>query len=321
MTKPVLLRVLIVVTALLALNGCKSETAKDVTKGDPVLVLDAGQEPRETLRYKLVPGTTTTSVMEFGIASLATTRKGARLSVIPGVRLHIVSGPTMESKHGTRFDIRIVKAEAIVPEGLDPEIAQELNRGASVLNNVGGWVEVDDRGIAQRAELNEAAKRADIPVRLLVMLINARTTLARVILPAEPVGMGARWEAGKDLVLYGLEFKQVDTYTLTGKVGDELRLAVQVQQTAVPQTVTFEEEGIELSLESFRMNATGEVIANLNALEANAQGSGESSGVVNVKTVEGSERVEIDRAFQVRMTVTYDLPQSAATEVTEEVSE
>jgi hypothetical protein len=320
MMKPVLLRVLIAATALLALSGCKSDTAKDAKKGDPVLVLDAGQEPRATLRYKLVPGTTTTSVMEFGIASLATTSKGAKLSVIPGVRLHIVSGPTMESKHGTRFDIRIVKAEAIVPEGLDPEIAQELNKSASVLNNVGGWVEVDDRGIAQRAELNEAAKRADIPVRLLVMLINARTTLARVILPAEPVGMGARWEAGKDLVLYGLEIKQVDTYTLTEMVGDEFKLAVQVQQTATPQTVTFKEEGIELSLESFKMNATGEVIANLNALEANAQGSGESSGVVNVKTVEGSERVEIDRAFQVRMTVTYDLPESAAA-TTEEAPE
>lgn len=319
--KQMLLRVLIVVTAMLALNGCKSETAKDAKKGDPVLVLDAGQEPRETLRYKLAPGTTTTSVMEFGIASLATTRKGAQLSIIPGVRLHIVSGPTMESKHGTRFDIRIVKAEAIVPEGLDPEIAQELNRSASVLNNVGGWIEVDDRGIAQRAELNEAAKRSDIPVRLLVMIINARTTLARVILPAEPVGVGARWEAGKDLVLYGFKFSQVDTYTLTGKVGDELKLAVQVQQTAMPQTLIFEEEGIELSLESFRMNATGEVIANLNALEANAQGSGESSGVIDVKTAEGSEKVEIDRAFQVRMTVTYDLPKSAAAAVADEVSE
>lgn len=321
MMKQMLLRVLIVATAMLALNGCKSETAKDAKKGDPVLVLDAGQEPRETLRYKLAPGTTTTSVMEFGIASLATTRKGAQLSIIPGVRLHIVSGPTMESKHGTRFDIRIVKAEAIVPEGLDPEIAQELNRSASVLNNVGGWIEVDDRGIAQRAELNEAAKRSDIPVRLLVMIINARTTLARVILPAEPVGVGARWEAGKDLVLYGFKFNQVDTYTLTGKVGDELKLAVQVQQTAMPQTLTFEEEGIELSLESFRMNATGEVIANLNALEANAQGSGESSGVIDVKTAEGSEKVEIDRAFQVRMTVTYDLPKSAAAAVADEVSE
>jgi hypothetical protein len=231
--------------------------------------------------------------------------------VTPGVRLHIVSGPTLEGKRGsTRFDVRIIKAEAIVPEGIDPKVAMDLNRSASVLNNVGGWVEVDDRGIIQRTELNHAAKRSDVPIRLLAMIINARTSLSRVILPAEPIGVGARWEARKDLVLYGFEVSQVDTYTLTEKVGDELKLNVQMQQTALPQTITFEEEGIELTVESFKMNAAGEVIANLNALESNAAASGESAGVLNVKTVDGTERVEIDRAVQMRMTVTYDLAES-----------
>jgi len=314
MTKQVFVRALILMSALLVLNGCKdSETAKDAKKGDPALVLDAGQEPREPLRYKIAHGTTTTSTMDFGIASLATSSAGSALAVTPGVRLHIVSGPSLEGRRGSiRFDVRIIKSEALVPEGIDPAVAMDLNKSASVLNNVGGWVEVDDRGIVQRTELNEAAKRADIPVRLLVMIINARTSLARVILPAEPVGAGARWEARKDLVLYGFEVTQVDTYTLVEKVGDELKLNVQMQQTALPQTVTFEEQGIELQVESFKMNATGEVIANLNALESNASASGESVGIINVKTVDGTEKVEIDRAVQVRMTVTYDLAETEA---------
>jgi len=323
MTKQVLLRALILMSALLVLNGCKdSETANDAKKGDAALVLDAGQEPRESVRYKIAHGTTTTSIMEFGLASLTTMDSGAELAVTPGVRLHIVSGPTLEGKRGsTRFDVRITKAEAIVPEGLDPAIAMDLNKSASVLNNVGGWVEVDDRGIIQRTELNHAAKRSDVPIRLLAMIINARTSLSRVILPAEPIGAGARWEARKELILYGFEVSQVDTYTLTEKVGDELKLAVQMQQTALPQTITFEEEGIELSVESFKMSAAGEVIANLNALEANAAASGESVGVLNVKTVDGTERVEIDRAFQVRMTVTYDLPEDEAAEAAEQAAE
>jgi len=312
MTKQVLLRALILMSALLVLNGCKSDTAKDA-KGDAALVLEAGQEPLEPLRYKIAHGTTTTSVMDFGIASLATTRTGAALTVTPGVRLTIVSGPSLEGKRGsTRFDVRIIKSEAIVPEGVDPAVAQDLNKSASVLNNVGGWVEVDDRGIIQRTELNEAAKRSDVPVRLLVLIINARTSLSRVILPAQPVGVGARWEARKSLTMYGFEVSQVDTYTLTEKVGDELKINVQIQQTALPQTVTFEEEGIELNVESFKMNASGEVIANLNALETNAVASGESTGVLNVKTVDGTEKIEIDRAVQIRMTVTYDLAETEA---------
>jgi hypothetical protein len=123
--------------------------------------------------------------------------------------------------------------------------------------------------------------------------------------------------------MYGFEVSQVDTYTLTEKVGDELKLNVQIQQTALPQTVTFEEEGIELSVESFKMNASGEVIANLNALETNAIASGESTGVLNVKTVDGTEKIEIDRAVQIRMTVTYDLAETeaAAEEALEEGAE
>ena len=314
MTKQVLLRALIVMSALLVLNGCKnSETAKDAKNGDPALVLDAGQEPRETLRYKIAHGTTTTATMEFGIASLTTMDAGAELAVTPGVRLLVMSGPSLEGKRGsTRFDVRILKAEAILPDGLDPKVVQDLNKSAAVLNNVGGWVEVDDRGIIQRTGLNQDAERADVPVRLLVMIINARTSLARVILPAQPVGPGARWEARKDITLYGFEVGQVDTYTLVEKVGDELKLNIQIQQTALPQTITFEEEGVELEVESFTMNASGQVIANLNALEANAVASGESTGILHVKTVDGSEKVEVDRAFQVRMTVTYDLATAEA---------
>lgn len=317
MTKQLALRASIVFVALLALNGCKSETtenAKKAKSSDPVLVLDTGQEPRSVLRYEIAEGTTVSSTMEYGLASLATTRRGAALAVTPGVRLHIVSGPTMQGKHGTtRFDVRIVKAEAIVPEGIDPQVAQDLNNSASVLNNVGGWVEIDDRGIVKRAELNEAAGRSDVPVRLLVMLINARTSLARVILPAEAVGVGASWEARKDLVLYGFEINQVDTYTLQAKVGNELKLGVSIRQTAPEQAVTFKEEGVEIQLKSLVMDASGEVIANLSALEANAAASGESSAALSVTTVDGTEPVEIDRAFQVRMTVTYDLPGDEAT--------
>ena len=311
MTKQLVLCASIVTFALLALGGCKSDNASDVNENDPVLVIDAGQEPRETLRYKISRGTTTTSNMEYALASLETTESSASLSLTPGVRLHIISGPTVEGRNGsTRFDVRIVKAEAIVPENTDPALKMDLNKSVSILNNVGGWVEVDDRGIVQRSDLNSAAKNPEVPARLLMMIVNARTSLARVVLPAEPVGIGARWEAKKELVVYGFKISQSDTYTLVEKKGDELKLSVQIQQTAPEQTVTFEESGVELTLQSLSMNANGEVISNLRALDANSHASGEAADLLNVKTVEGSEKVEIDSAFDVKMVVTYEIAET-----------
>lgn len=321
MTKQVVLRVLIAMSTLLVLNGCKSDDASDAKRNDPVLVIDQGQEPRETLRYDIAHGTRTTSTMEYGLASLATTTQGAALTVTPGVRLHIISGPSMEGKRGsTRFDVRIVKAEALVPEGIDPAVKLDLNKSVAVLNNVGGWVEVDDRGIVQRSDLNSAAKNPEVPARLLMMIVNARTSLARVVLPAQPVGVGARWEAAKELLLYGFKINQSDTYTMTEKVGDEVKLNVQIQQTAPKQTVTFEEEGVELTLEALTMNATGQVVLNLKALEANAAASGEAADLVNVKTVDGSEKIEIDSAFDVKMAVTYEIAETIE-EAKEELQE
>ncbi len=311
MTKQVVFRALIVMSAMLVLHGCKSDDASDAKRNDPVLVIDQGQEPREALRYDIQHGTRTTSTMEYSLASLATTSKAAALTMTPGVRLHIVSGPTMEGKRGSiRFDVRIVKAEALVPEGVDPQVKLDLDKSVSVLNNVGGWVEVDDRGIVQRSDLNSAAKNPDVPARLLMMIVNARTSLARVVLPAQPVGTGARWEAAKELILYGFKISQSDTYTMTEKTGDEVKLNVQIQQTAPKQTVTFEEEGIEMTLESLTMNATGQVVLNLKALEANAQASGEAADLLMLKTVEGSENIEIDSAFDVKMEVVYEIAQT-----------
>jgi len=311
MTKQFVFRVLVLVSVLFALNGCKSENANDAKANDPVLVIDQGAEPREALRYKVAPGTTTTSKMEYALARLATTENAAALSVTPGVRLDVVSGPTYEGKGGSiRYDVRIVKAEAIVPEGTDPAVKLDLDNNVAVLNNVGGWVEIDDRGIIQRSELNSGAKNPDLPARLLLMIINARTSLARVVLPAQPVGIGARWEASKEIQLYGFKVTQSDTYTLTERVGDEIKLNVQIQQTAPQQTVTFDEEGVELTLDALAMNANGKVVLNLKALEANAQASGEAANLMNVKTVDGSEKLEIDSAFDVQMTVTYEVAET-----------
>ncbi len=305
--KKMCVRGLIWMSLLLVLSSCKkdasSATAADAN-ADPVLLLDAGAEPQSLLRYKITEGTTTKSNMDFGMATLAKTSESAALSVVPGVRLHIVSGPAMATDRGAKFEVKITKAEAAIPQGLDPKVAKELQQSAAILDDVGGTVEMDDRGVTLATELNDRAKSPDIPVRLLMMIVNARTTLSRVVLPAEAVGLGARWEARKELQLYGFKVQQVDTYTLVERVGDEIKLNVAVTQNALPQTVDFPDEGIAISVEQMSANANGEIILNLNALESDAAASGAAADRLSVTTPEGTEKIEVDEAFEIRMTNT-----------------
>ena len=292
-----------ILVASLATSACKgSESAKDVKVADPVTVLERGTQPRERLRYKIASGTTTASSMEFILSSMATTPEGTALTVVPGVRLRILAGPAMQTKGGeTRYDVRIVKTEPIYSEGTPDQLERDLLEGASVLNQIGGWVEVNDRGMISAANLNAAAQRADIPVRMLVMLINARTTLSRILLPAQPVGIGAKWQAQKRLGLFGFQIDQTDTYTLLSRKGNRLKINVSSKQTAAPQKLSFQQEGVDVMLESYTSDAAGEILIDLTMLSSAAQASGESKGMLQVTTTEGSEPVVIERLFQVRM--------------------
>ena len=306
-----MMRVLVLASALLALAGCKkSNTAADAdSEGDDngVRLLDKGQRPRAELRYRVPAGTTTSSTTTFRVATLATSGDTAALSVLPGLRLDFVSGPAELTDRGVKLPVDVVKSEALVPDDFDEEMAELLRNGAAIVDEVGGWVEVDDRGRLLAGELNEQTKRSDVPMRLLRMIVNTRATLTRVVLPAEKVGLGARWESRRQIKAYGLDLQQVNTYTLVDRAGDEIMLNVTVQLLALPQSVEFPEEGIEISVESMTAQANGQIILDLAALESDASATGSAEDRIIVKTAEGTETINVTEEFEVQIANTSGL--------------
>ncbi len=295
---------------LLALAGCKkSETAADVSAADDdgIRVLDKGDRPRSVLRYNIPAGTTTSSTTTFKVTTLATSADQAAVTLLPGLRLDIVSGPASLTERGVRFAVDVVKSEAVIPRGFDEQLAQELREGAAVANDIGGWVEIDDRGNMLAAELNQRTKRSDVPIRLLRMLVNTRETLTRVRLPEEKIGLGARWEVRTEISAYGFEVQQVNTYTLVDRAGDEVMLNVTVQQMAMPQTIEFPDEGIQISVETMMAQADGQIILDLDALESDASANGKGEDRILVKTAEGIDTIEVAEEFEVQIANTSGL--------------
>ena len=295
---------------LLALAGCKkSETAADVSAADDdgIRVLDKGDRPRSVLRYNIPAGTTTSSTTTFKVTTLATSADQAAVTLLPGLRLDIVSGPASLTERGVRFAVDVVKSEAVIPRGFDEQLAQELREGAAVANDIGGWVEIDDRGNMLAGELNQRTKRSDVPIRLLRMLVNTRETLTRVRLPEEKIGLGARWEVRTEISAYGFKVQQVNTYTLVDRAGDEVMLNVTVQQMAMPQTIEFPDEGIQISVETMVAQADGQIILDLDALESDASANGKGEDRILVKTAEGIDTIEVAEEFEVQIANTSGL--------------
>lgn len=310
MIKQVYLRVFTAMCGLLVFAGCKSETAMNAQK-DSVVVLDYGDAARRPLRYQVQDGLITTSTLEIATSSMTTTSKdGEDLTKAPTLRFVVSSGPAIKLPTGNvRLEVRIVDAEAVVPEGFDPEVERDFEQSAALLLEAGGSIEVDDRGNTIRSELNEAAKNPNVPVRLIMTIIHARTSLARIVFPAAPVGLGAVWEARQQLKLYGFEIQRVDRYTLIDRNADDVKLRVDIAHTAPEQTLTFVEEGVEFALKSLSTTARGDVILNVKALEGSARVEGQSTEVLSVKTGESTERIELDSAFQLKMDVSYEASQ------------
>ncbi len=305
-----MIRALALACATLALSGCKeTQTAADAATADHsgVRLLDKGQRPRSELRYHVAAGTTTSSTTTFRVASLMTSQENAALTILPGLRLDIVSGPAEPTERGVKFKVDVVRSEAVVPEGFDESLAEQLRDGAALAQSVGGWVEIDDRGQMLDGALNEQTKRSNVPVRLLRMILNSRETLTRVRLPAEAVGLGARWESRRQIKAYGFDIQQVNTYTLVDRVGDEIMLNVTVQQLALPQSIEFPDEEILISVESMTSEANGQIILDLNALESDASANGTAADRLLVQTPEGAESIDINEEFEVQVANTSTL--------------
>jgi hypothetical protein len=304
MPKRALLRVLTMTCGLLVVVGCTKNTVKD-TNWKPEVVLEGGLAPRAALRYSLAEGSTTTSTLDLSISSMTeTTDDGEAFSSAPGLRIVVSSKVTARLPNGnTRLDIKLVEAEAIMPEGADSDVDSDLQASVALLRDVGGWIEVDDRGITQRSALNQAAKNPDLPIRLLMTIIQARSSLARVILPIDPVGVGGRWEARKHFEMFGFEIHQIDRYTINDRIGDELRLGVEIVESAPQQTVTFEEGGVNFTLESLSVSAQGDLVVELDTLEASGRVKGRATEVLSVTRDGVTERVGLDSTFQIDIDV------------------
>jgi hypothetical protein len=139
------------------------------------------------------------------------------------------------------------------------------------------------------------------------MLVNTRETLTRVRLPEEKIGLGARWEARKEISAYGFKVQQVNTYTLVDRAGDEVMLNVTVQQMALPQTIEFPDEGIQISVETMVAQADGQIILDLDALESDASANGKGEDRILVKTAEGIDTIEVAEEFEVQIANTSGL--------------
>lgn len=272
------LYLLVVVTVVAACNKKKEITLPDRTLLlSPVELVRAGQTPRAPLRYSIPDGTVTRAVLDLRIATATTTNVRDAFGVLPGFRLQLRAGPTVSLETGTRYILRVTKAEAFVPEDTPQDEARQVERGITAMAELAGRLDLNDRGVVTNSTIPWNREQNEIKPRLLTTLNNVRSALVTVPFPKQAVGIGAQWTVRREINIWGNRVDQVSTYTLTRRDGNTVEVDIVIEQTGLPQVGNVN-PNLEIHLLSYSMKATGRATVDLREPLAFAEAQSDARG-------------------------------------------
>jgi hypothetical protein len=206
--------------------------------GSPtVRVLDLGAEPRTRLRYRLSgPATEDLTVtMTTGMAtSLAGGPPGPEM-VMPAVRMVMAVSSAPAGRSELTSTMRVTEADATAGPGVLPGLADRMRAELRKMIGMTLHSRLTTRGAVIKVE---STLPPDAPASTQTTLEGLRDSLGRgAILPAEPVGLGARWETEADLRQNGMQIHQISRYRVRELAGPRVTLDLEVETSAGAQDV------------------------------------------------------------------------------------
>jgi hypothetical protein len=262
--------------AALATIGCKKKKTTPPPPELSVTLIDPGQAPVEPLRYEIARDTVMRTLLDIRDSDAAieqTEDSEDAFGVLPGFTLLLHAGPTVQIPKGTRYVLRIAKAESVLPEDATERHKEEAEQGVEALRGMRGRFDLNAQGIVVDADVPWEQGQERIHPRMAITIGNVRSAVATIPLPREPVGIGAVWEVRRPLRIWSARVTQVTRYELTDRVGGRFRVAITVHQKAAPQIADLNPQ-LEMHVRGYEMHAQGHALADLSlpmALEAALQ--------------------------------------------------
>ena len=261
-----------------AVAGCKKNKSEPPPPELSVKLVDSGATPQQTLRYSIPPDTALKSMLvvrDVVNEAERTETSDDAFGVLPGLKLLLHAGPTVALPNGTRYVLRISKAESILPEGVTSQQMDEAQQGVRALKGTRGRFDLNREGIVVDADVPWTQSQERVHPRVAITIGNIRSAIATIPLPTEPVGVGAVWEVRRPLRIWSARVTQVTRYELVDRDGDLFRVAISVHQQAAPQIADLNPK-LEMHVRGYELHARGQALADLRlplALEAEMESS------------------------------------------------
>lgn len=242
-------------TLVFALSSCTGKDsegeAKDAAAAEPsgpdmievpsrepakIEVIDAGAEPRQTLRMRPKAGTEETLVLTIGMRMTMDSGAGSQTLPVPATKTTMLSAIEAADDAEIRANMTVKDVEVVAQPGTPPQVIEKVKETTEPLKKYEAKLRLSPRGHV----LGGSVK---IPRDLPAMVHNTMTQMTQslgqisVPLPEPALGVGAKWTATYDIEQNGMKMRQLASYTLLSLADDVATLEVSISQELLDPNV------------------------------------------------------------------------------------
>ncbi|AYY12144.1 hypothetical protein EF847_04910 [Actinobacteria bacterium YIM 96077] len=228
----------VLVLVLAACDDDPAVSADDCAGPPEVTVTEPGAEPHEIMEHSPTAGDTATLDMRT-TTEISAEVDGDRVPASPVPPMLLGMELTVDEVGDDEIAMSFVYDYGETPGG-DPAVQRVLDS----LVGVSGSVTTTRSGAFVDGGIDEG----DLDPAMSEMVDQLEQQLAQLTipLPAEPVGVGAAWEAASSVEIDGVTTCNFTTYRLAEFDGDDYELEVGIDQQIVPATVQEGSASVEI---------------------------------------------------------------------------
>jgi len=233
-----------------------------------VRLLDAGAEPRRTLRIHAKPGDRQKVVMTMKMAmNMEMGGMPAQAVKMPGLTMKMELVVKEVSPEGDiTYETILGDASVAEEEGVMPQVADAIKASFASLKGFTGAGTISSRGTAKGTEKKLPGSTNPQMRQALEQMHDSFAALTSGF-PEEAVGPGAKWEVKLPLKTQGMTIMQTTTCELISMEEDTLNLKNSLVQNAANQKIENPSmPGLKMDLNKLTGTGTGDATINLNQI-------------------------------------------------------
>lgn len=246
------------------------ESAKSASAAqNKVELLEAGTEPKQQLRFA-PPANAKQTVQMTMKMDMAMSVAGQTQQTIatPPMQMTMEAQVTKVDANGDIYaNFSYTDADVVTGTNTPPEVANAMRSQLKKLVGTSGSMVVDNQGNTKQAKVNLPEGLDPNTKQMMQQMVNSLKQISSPV-PAEPVGIGAKWRVPNAVTTNGMTVNQTATYELVELKDNVATMQVNMEQQAGSQKMNPPglPAGASVDLKSLTTQGNGKVTMALNQI-------------------------------------------------------